>query len=456
MSTTRNTCTVISIFLIFLSAYAQTPDTLWMKTYGGVNSDECFEMCQTPDSGFALVGFTNSFGAGDWDVYLLRTDEYGDTLWTHTYGGSTPEYGHCMCVSPDGGFVIGGVQHSGDYDIYVFKTDSLGNVLWTKTYGGMMNDMAEGLCRSMDQGYMVTGAANVNNYMTSGSLVLLKLDANGDTVWVKTYGGSGYDFGSAICPTNDGGYAICGFTNSFGSGGSDIWLLKTDANGDTLWTKTYGGSGDEEAWAVQQTADGGYILTGYTGSYGAGNWDVYVIRTSSSGDAIWARTFGGPQYDIGMSVIQTFDNAYVVTGTCNGNNEWVGGDLWLLKLNANGDTVWTGSIGGSAEDWGYSVYQTGDGGFAVGGKTWSFGAGQCDVFLVRYGPETGVEEYRGIAPQNKRLGATILRGPLILPVGSCLRIFDIMGRGVEANNITSGIYFIEQAGAVVQVIVKVS
>jgi hypothetical protein len=133
----------------------------------------------------------------------------------------------------------------------------------------------------------------------------------------------------------------------------------------------------------------------------------------------------------------------------------VGGDLWLLKIDANGDTVWTSTIAGDAEDWGYCVHQTDDGGFAVGGKTWSFGAGQCDVCLIRYGPETGLEEYRGSVPECKKLGATILTGPLVLPVGNGYRIFDIMGRRVKPNNVTRGIYFVEQAGEVVQIIVKV-
>jgi len=451
----RIVLTMTCIFVPLFSAYAQTPDTLWARTYGGVNSDECFEMCQTSDSGFALAGFTNSFGPAGWNVYLIRTDEIGDTLWTRAYGGSTHEYGHCICTSSDGGFVIGGTQQSGDYDIYVTKTDSAGDVIWTKTYGGMMNDMADGVCQSADQGYIITGAANVNNYMTSGDLVLLKLDTNGDTTWVKTYGGSAYDFGSAICRTDDGGYAICGFTNSFGSGGTDIWLLKTDVNGDTSWTRTFGGSDNDEAWALRQTVDGGYILTGYTASYGVGNWDVYVLKTNSAGDSVWAATFGGPHYDVGMSVIQAADNGFVVAGTCNGNDGWVGGDLWLLKIDVNGDTVWTSTIAGNAEDWGYSVHQTGDGGFAVGGKTWSFGAGQCDVYLVRYGPETGSKEHRGAAPANSWFGTTMLNESLVLPVGKHYCVYDISGRIVDPARLCPGIYFIEIDGMVTQKIIKV-
>lgn len=435
-------------------AFAQAPDTLWTRTYGYADSDECFEMCSTPDYGYVLTGFTNSFGSGDWDVYLLRTDDSGDTLWTITYGGTTNEFAHCMCVSPDGGFVIGGVLQSGDYDIYVFKTDSLGSILWTKTYGGMMNDMADGVCVTTDGGYMITGAANVNNYMTSGDLVLLKLDADGDTVWVKTYGGSSYDFGSAISPTADSGFIICGLTNSFGSGGSDIWLLKIDAEGDTAWTRTFGGYSDDEAWAVQQTSDGGYIITGYTASFGVDNWDVYVVKTNSGGDSLWAKIYGGSGYDVGMSATETQDNGYAVTGTLDGNNEWMGGDVLLLKLDANGDSVWVTSIGGTGEDWGYSVYQTSAGEYIIGGKTWSFGAGQFDVYLVKFGSGATLEEYQGMSNDREWLGATILRGSLPMIPDNNFKIFNITGCKITTRNPAPGIYFIESEGRVLQKVIK--
>jgi len=434
---------------------AQAPDTLWTRTYGGINTEQIFEIHRASDSGYVLVGVTDSYGAGGIDAYLLKIDAEGDSLWTKTYGGSSTDAAHCMCVSSDNGFVLAGSQETGDHDIYVFKTDSLGNIVWTRTYGGMMNDWADGVCVAEDGGYVVTGSANVNNYLTSGSVVLMKLDENGDTAWTKIYGGSAYNFGSTICPTADSGFIVCGFTNSFGAGGLDVWLLKTDADGDTLWTKTFGGTGNDEAQSVQQTMDGGYILTGYTGSYGAGGWDVYVIKTDSEGDCIWTRTYGGSEYDIGLSVIQTVDHEYIITGSINGSSEWERGDLWLLKLDENGDSLWTTSIGGNGDDWGCSVLEIADDEYIVGGGTSSFGAGNVDVYIVRFGSGPGFEESQEIRSPDKRSYTTFIQGPLTMFVGKKFKVFDITGCEITTKDPAPGIYFIESDGSMIQKVIKI-
>ena len=157
-----------------------------------------------------------------------------------------------------------------------------------------------------------------------------------DTAWTKTFGGNSNDIGYSVQQTTDGGYIITGYTSS--SGNIDIWLIKTDSNGDSLWTKTFGGSGDDLGQSVQQTTDGGYIITGYTTSFGNGYYDVWLIKTDSNGDEEWNQTFGGGGSDSGHSVQQTTDGGYIITGYTDsfGNG---GGDIWLIKTDSEGNTV---------------------------------------------------------------------------------------------------------------------
>src|SRR5437867_391901 len=201
------------------------------------------------------------------------------------------------------------------------------------------------------------------------------------TVFQRTYGGSGDDYGNAVQQTSDGGYIIAGSTSSFGVGG-DVYLIKTNALGDTLWTRTYGSPFDDYGYSVQQTSDGGYIITGSTGSCGPGCSDVKLIKTNSLGDTLWTRTYGGSFADRGYSVQHASDGGYIIvrsTPTCGSSDV----DVYLIKTNALGDTLWTRTYGGSGNDYGNSVQQTSDGGYIVGGYTLSFGAGSSDVYLIK-------------------------------------------------------------------------
>ena len=178
-----------------------------------------------------------------------------------------------------------------------------------KTFGSQNYDGGASVQQTSDGGYIVLGSTVPFAY-------LLKTDSKGDTLWTKTYGGSGSDYGASVQQTVDGGYIIVGTTN-FGAGSTDVYLIKTDVNGDPLWTKAYGGTGVEQGMYVQETSDGGYIITGFTISFGAGGSDVYLIKTDSIGDTLWTRTFGGTSDDYGHSVYQATDGGYVIVGYTN-------------------------------------------------------------------------------------------------------------------------------------------
>ena len=217
--------------------------------------------------------------------------------------------------------------------------------------------------------------------MAALAAILLPSSLPAQITFQRTYGGTGNDEGWSVQQTTDGGYIIAGTTASFGAGHDDIYLVKTDANGDTLWTRTFGGARDELGRSVQQTFDSGYVIAGQTWSYGGGGVDVYVIRTDAHGDTMWTRTYGGSDYNDGSSVRQTADSGYIVAG-CTAP---LGGytDVYLIKTNAQGDTMWTRAYGGTGDDWGNSVQQTADGGFVVVGCTRPFGADHSDAYLIK-------------------------------------------------------------------------
>lgn len=359
-------------------------DTLWTKTYGGINNDYGFSVQQTPDSGYIIIGWTNSFGAGSGDIYLIRTDITGDSLWTKTYGGINAEVANSVQPTADSSYIIVGYTMSfgaGGRDIYLVKTDANGDTLWAKTYGGVDDDYGIEVQPTSDNGYIIVGYTRPSG---NEELYLVKTDTNGDTLWTRTYGGPLGEQGYSVQETPDGGYIVAGYTISFGAGGMDLWLLKTDVNGDTLWTKTYGGINNDQGYSVQNTYDGGFIITGWLTSDVTGTYDVYLVKTDANGDSIWTQTWGGFQSDFGHYVQQTSDGRYIITGYTESFGAG-GADLWLIKTGFYNDTLWTNTYGGRGDDRGYCVQQTSSSGYIIAGNTNSFGlreADSSDVYLI--------------------------------------------------------------------------
>jgi hypothetical protein len=378
---------VILVVLCSVFLFAQGPDTLWTKTYGGSDVDYGYSVQQTTDGGYIIVGYTSSFGAGGNDVYLIKTDANGDTLWTRTYGGSDTETGWSVQQTTDGGYIIGGATNSfgaGSHDAWLIKTDANGDTLWTKTYGGSDVDYGYSVQQTTDGGYVIAGRT-ISFGAGSADVYLIKTDVNGDTLWTRTYGGSDIEYsgyGQSVQQSTNGGYVIIGSTKSFGAGDYDFYLIKTDANGDTLWTRTYGGSNNDYGQSVRQWIDGGYIIVGYSSSFGAGSYDVWLIKTDANGDTLWTRTYGGSGLEYGYSVQQSSDSCYIIAGSTNSFGAGYQ-DVYLIKTDANGDTLWTKTYGGTDWDYGWSMQQTTDGGYIIAGRTKSFGAGNHDVYLLK-------------------------------------------------------------------------
>lgn len=354
----------------------------FQKTYGGMSNDEGHSLLQTSDSGYIIAGHTHSFGAGSQDVYLLKTDSNGDTLWTKTFGGTGNDAGFSIDKTGDGGYIIVGTTTSfgaGANDVYIIKIDSVGNAIWTKTYGGIDGDIGTTVKQTIDGGYIITGYSTVG----SQDVYLVKTDALGNIIWTKTYGGSGIDQGNSLELTIAGGYIILGRTDSFGTN-PKIYLINTDMNGDTLWTKAFSGIGGGTAIgkSIKQTSDGGYIIAGTTVSLGGGSSDVYFIKIDSFGNTIWAKTYGGTSYDEGFSTQQTSDGGYVITGMTRSFGPGFQ-NIYIIKTNSIGDTLWTKAGNGTTfYDYGSSVQQTIDSGYIIAGYT-GLGGGSFNLHLVK-------------------------------------------------------------------------
>jgi len=261
-------------------------ELLWAKTYGGGDNDYAYAVSETDDGGFVMAGFTESYGAGIRDMYLFKTDNTGELDWARTYGGTSIDAAFDMQQTADGGFILVGYtfSFSGSSDIYVIRTDATGEVLWQKTYGGALNDIGHAILQTEDGGFIICGETesfgveNIDAY-------LVKIDEDGIVEWSKAYGGEEFEAGKSIAISNDGGYVFVGYTRSFGAGGEDLYLVKTDGVGELVWTKIFGGEFDDSAQSIKSTADNGYVMTGYTKSFGTGFSDVYLIKTDDLGDS---------------------------------------------------------------------------------------------------------------------------------------------------------------------------
>ncbi|MGB3342176.1 MAG: hypothetical protein WBB37_11915 [bacterium] len=443
----------VGISLLITLLFAQAPDTLWTKTYGGVAGGIGRSVKQTMDKGYIITGWT-SFG-NDFEVYLIKTDSFGDTLWTRTYGGEYEDTGFSVLQTSDSGYIIAGRTYSfgASYsEVYLIKTDNVGDTLWTKMYGdhggSPSYNWAESIQKTVDGGYIIAGTYRLNNGY------LLRTDSFGDTLWTRWFGGPQKDQLFSVQQTADSGYITVGYTESWGAGSCDVYLVKTDSLGDTLWTRTYGGIHDDVGKSVQQISSGGYIIVGTTVLGGPGYTDVYLIKTDSFGDTLWTRTYGGANiHNQGESVLQTADGGYIITGSTSLGAGWT--DFWLIRTDAIGDTLWTKTIGGSEREISYSVQVTADGGYIITGFTDSYGAGGRNVYLVKTEPDVGIHEGTVLPIGGNQLTPIIISGPLLLPEDKTCRVFDITGRAVVLQHIKPGIYFIEIDGEIRQKVVKI-
>ena len=370
---------------------SEPPTTEWDRTYGGTSDEILRSLIQTSDGGYVLAGYTWSFGAGSSDFWLVKTNSTGHEQWNRTYGGTNKDEAWCVVQTSDEGYALAGETRSfgaGNNDAWLIKTDSAGHMEWNQTYGGTGYEYALSVVQTSDGGYALAGDKRSSD-LVNGYFWLVKTNSTGHEQWNRTYGGTSDEYAFSVVQTGDGGYALAGQTTSFGAGGYDFWLVKTDLAGDVEWSQTYGGTDFEICRCLVQTGDEGYALAGYTESLGAGGYDFWLVKTDQNGNMEWNRTYGGTSDEYAFSVVQTGDGGYVLAGYT-----WSFGagssDLWLVKTDETGNMQWNRTYGGpnsESPDGASSVVETSDGGYALAGGTTSFGAGNSDFWLIKLAPE---------------------------------------------------------------------
>jgi len=310
---------------------------------------------------------------------MTSADSVEAKSWKKTFGGPSAEFPNSAQQTNDGGYIIAGCTKSygaGDRDAWLIKTNSEGDLVWEKTFGGSGRDEAESVQQTTDGGFIVAGYTK--SYGSGGEDAwLIKTNSEGDLVWEKTFGGSGEDQAHAVQQTTDGGFIVAGDTSSYGSGGEDAWLIKTNSEGDLVWEKTFGGSGADRVLAAQQTTDGGFIIAGAggTASYGAGGDDAWLIKTDSEGDMVWEKNFEGSF----ESVIQAVDGGYICAGYVNLHGD--SSDASLVKIDSDGNMIWAKIFSNRNNDQAMAVHQTKDDGYIITGST---GVGSIvDIWLIK-------------------------------------------------------------------------
>ncbi len=399
--------TILSAFA--LSSYAQVPSIQWQKAFGGSNHEYSKQIEQTNDGGLIIAGTSESndynvvFNHGSKDYWVVKTNANGSYNWMKTYGGSGDDDLTSMSKTHDGGYILCGTSDSndgnksvsfGNKDIWIVKINSLGNIQWQKSFGGSLNDFGYSIQQTSDHGYIIGGVSTSTNGQVTNNhggmdSWLVKTDSIGNIAWQKTYGGSVIDITNSVKQTADGGYIIGGYTGSsngdvtFNHGTLDYWVLKTNSTGNIIWQKSFGGSVSDMLKTVSQTSDHGYIIGGVSKStdgdlsFNYGDYDYYIVKLDSNSNIEWQRSYGGTNWDTFYEIKQTSDNGYIMVGSTSSNDgnlptTHTYNDLWVVKLDIAGIIDWQKSIAGNVYAPSGSIIPTNDGGYAICGNTASY------------------------------------------------------------------------------------
>ncbi len=375
---TTGLITLILLPTIAYSAPALSVSKSWARTYGGTFSEEAYSVVQTSDGGFMVAGQTNSFGSTHPHFWVLRLDEDGTVVWERAFTGIGGDAALSAVQTSDGGFAVAGTTGSfgAGRDFWVLRLDEDGTVVWENAYGGPGSEVAYSLVQTSDGGFIVAGYS-IPFGGGDADFLVLRLDEDGGVAWEKAYGGPRFDTALSVIQVSDGDFIAAGNTNSFGAGDYDFWVLRLDESGSVVWDKTFGGPNFEELRSLGPTSDGGFIIGG---SSVDGYW---VLRLDADASVVWEKSYNAPGFypDEVYSVGQTPDEGFIVAGT--ENRGFSDANFWLLRLNTDGGVEWERKYGGPLADEAFSAGQTSDGGFIVAGRTNSFGQGTFDILVLR-------------------------------------------------------------------------
>jgi hypothetical protein len=383
---------VFILILVLLSGCGKNKENdfvKWQRAFGYDDFDAAYSVMAVTGGKFILAGETRPKG-GKSDILLVKMDSAGTILGMAAYGGSGDDIGRRVIPAADGNYLVVGVatDKKSIRNTFIMKIDTLGNQVWRKTYGDTLRLEAWNADITVDGGLVITGSFYSEQHRHY-DLFIMKTDQNGDSLWLKSFGGLDDDIGRSIIQTSDGGYAVCGWTKSFGAGVADIYLLKTNADGDSIWAKTFGGEEYDGGNDIIQIDDHGYLVTGRSHSFGTNPGQVYVVKTDNNGDSLWTRVYdSGHNGGEGYSLIPTDDGNYLILGSYNAfdpdKNKHIN-NINLLKIDQTGNVLAGHKIGGDVEDLGYDIIPVPDGGYLIVGRTLSFQS-HSEAYVVKTGP----------------------------------------------------------------------
>jgi len=414
------------------------PDTLWTRTFGN-NSDSEYghSVCPSIDGTYVVAGYTSyPYGL---DALLIKVDNEGNEIWTRYIGDSAYESIYCIQETTDGGYIMTGIRtSSGGQGVYLLKTDTDGIEQWHKTFYHSQVSGGNYVQQTTDGGYIIVGFTGyeISQWEFLSDIYIIKTDSLGNKLWDNTFGETGLDYGKGIVQSADGGYVVVGISNSGTS--TDVYLFKTNSIGNAvIWSRTFGGEMPYTGYSIDQTIDGGYIITG-SANPDAVEYDVYLLKTDSCGIEIWSNTYDAGGFDIGYCVQETFDSGYIIAGSCEVN----GRNCYVIKTDIDGEIQWSEIFGASYWDTANSILQTADGGYIVAGSSALSSSSHGDVYVVRFANDGSiVNELIPYCPSS-----VVLYPPFPNPFNSTttitftinqdaeinLSVYDIQGREVQS------------------------
>lgn len=426
----KNTITLVCFCLVVVSSFAQAPPIAWQKCLGGATNEQLNAIQPTADGGYIGVGYTNSIDGdvtgnqGLNDAWVVKLSSTGTIEWQKAFGGTANDYGNSIKATPDGGYIMVGFTESNDGDVagnhgggdaWVVKLATTGALQWQKCLGGTCQELFNEIQTTADGGYSMVGTTCSSNGDVVGfhdvqDAWVVKLSTSGVLEWQKCLGGTNGDAGYSIQQTPDGGYVMAGVASSTNGdvagnhGNWDAWVVKLTTTGSLVWQHCLGGSDSDWTAQIQNTAEGGFILLGYTSSTDGdvvgshGDSDGWVTKLSSSGDLQWQKCLGGSASEYAFSIQNTADGgAILVLDTTSTDGDVTGNhgnlDVWLVKLSSTGTLEWQRCLGGTSADRAFSVQTTANDGYIVSGLTYSNDGdvsgnhGNSDVWVVKLGTD---------------------------------------------------------------------
>jgi len=470
---------IIQVFNVFVGILFTTlsiaqPQIEWVSKYVSGQGEK---VIQTNDGGYAIAATCGIPSDSEWCI--RKIDVNGETEWSFVHGASGNDRPKDIQQTLDNGFLItGGFADGGDFT--VIKLDSMGSQLWKKTFGAL-NDDANSLVLTSDGGFVLAGTSQLFSQINSYGLVK-KLDIDGNLQWEKRFGGSHADELHSIKQTNDFGYIASGYSKSMDGdvgptkGANDVWIIKMDESGNLEWSKTYGGSGNDESLSVQLATDGGYIVAGSSDSTNGdiannfGDFDMWLLKIDQDGEVVWERTYGGTDEEKAQTVRSVLNGGYIVAGWSKSGDGDVAEnrgntDVWILKIDNQGIVEWAKIFGGSGYDRCFDIRETSDEGYILTG--WSgegdgdfeneldFDGGAWVMKLSSY--STGLSEklqsHFTIAPNpndgNFHIISDFIDGPIDIIIfdmsGNIVysKTYTNLNKPISMQYLTTGLYNIE-------------